>query len=180
MKGNLELNLARLREIDDKIKDTQAELDEATSDGERQEIKKRLQDLKIERFDRLEMSSANQKELRSQISLIKETFARMFGRDETLAEKIRTLFREQGVTVVSILAAVALAISTIASSVVAAVRGPAPAPTPPPPSKGGLTDWIKQRLKNFAEVLKKIGSKRRGCVTGYYRKYLKLDFKPFE
>ena len=72
---------------------------------------------------RLELASEDEKELRSQISRIKETFARMFERDETLAEKIRTLFREQGVTVVSILAAVALAISTIVSSIVAAVRG---------------------------------------------------------
>ena len=114
------------------------------------------------------MVSADEKELRSQISRIKETFARMFERDETLAEKIRTLFREQGVTVVSILAAVALAISTIASSIVAAVRGPTPAPTPtpPPPSKGGITDWIKQRLKNFAEALKKLGISAAGALPG--------------
>ena len=73
-----------------------------------------------------------EKKLRSQINRIKETIHRMLEKDATLGEKIQTLFREQGVTIVSILTAISLAISTIVASIVASVK-PIPTPTPPTP-----------------------------------------------
>ena len=47
----------------------------------------------------------------------------MLDSDTTLREKIRILFKEQGITIASVLAAISLAISTLVSLVVAAVRG---------------------------------------------------------
>ena len=46
----------------------------------------------------------------------------MLEKDATLRDKIKTLFREQGVTIVSILTAISLAISTIVASIVASVK----------------------------------------------------------
>ena len=47
-------------------------------------------------------------ELRSQVRQIRETLTRVFDKDLTLAERVRTLFREQGITIVSILTAIGM------------------------------------------------------------------------
>ena len=65
-------------------------------------INRRLKDFEVERDARLEASSTNKETLRSQISRIRETIRRILDKDETLGEKIRTLFREQGITIASI------------------------------------------------------------------------------
>ena len=46
----------------------------------------------------------------------------MLEKDVGLGENIKTLFREQGVTIFSILTAISLVISTIVASIVASVR----------------------------------------------------------
>ncbi|MCG7981009.1 MAG: hypothetical protein N0E58_23160, partial [Candidatus Thiodiazotropha endolucinida] len=76
-------------------------------------LESELSDIEIERQSRLEALSANREALRSQISRIRETFRRLLHEDKTLAERIRTLFREQGITIVSILTAIGMAISTL-------------------------------------------------------------------
>ena len=43
--------------------------------------------------------------LNNQIASIKETITKVLDKDASLGEKIRTLFREQGITIVSILTA---------------------------------------------------------------------------
>ena len=48
--------------------------------------------------------------LKSQITSFKETIAKVLDKDTTLAEKIRTLFREQGIKIASILTAIGMAI----------------------------------------------------------------------
>ncbi|MEW8240157.1 MAG: hypothetical protein AB2727_18320 [Candidatus Thiodiazotropha taylori] len=53
-----------------------------------------------------------------------------------MAEHIRTLFREQGITIASILPAIYMAISTIVIALGAGGRS-APVPAPKPPDKSG-------------------------------------------
>ena len=48
--------------------------------------------------------------LQNQITSFKETIARVLDKDTSLGEKIRTLFREQGITIASILTAIGMAI----------------------------------------------------------------------
>ena len=76
-------------------------------------LERELSDIKTERESRLEAVSANRAALRSRINRICETFRRILHEDTTLAERIRTLFRKQGMTIVSILTAVGMAISTL-------------------------------------------------------------------
>ena len=52
-------------------------------------------------------------ESRSQLRQIRDSLLRVLDKNTTLAERVRTLFREQGVTIVSILSAIGLAISTL-------------------------------------------------------------------
>jgi DNA-binding MarR family transcriptional regulator len=76
-------------------------------------IEDRLNNLKDERSVRLELTSQIRKELQTQFARIKQTIEKVLDGDTSLAEGINTIFREQGITIASILTAFALMISTI-------------------------------------------------------------------
>lgn len=54
----------------------------------------------------MEVTSANKEALRTQVNRIHETINLVLNEGTTLGERLRTLFMEQGVTIVSILTAV--------------------------------------------------------------------------
>ena len=163
-RGELVNNLAKLTEIDNHITLEQNKLDDPDIvEFERQRITERIRDLKDERAARLEAASASREALRSQISRIRETINRLINEDTTLAERIRTLFREQGITIVSILTALGMVISTLVLAVGMAVGGTAP---PPAPSKGGLREWVKKYLHALGRVLAKLAAKAGAALPG--------------
>ena len=51
--------------------------------------------------------------LKSQITSFKETVAKVSDKDTSLAEKIRTLFREQGITIASVLTAIRVLVEAL-------------------------------------------------------------------
>ena len=62
-----------------------------------------------------------------------------------LAERIRTLFREQGITIAPILTAIGMAISTLVLALTGGEgSAPIPAPARKPSDKGGVADWVKK------------------------------------
>ena len=92
-------NLAKLHQLDADIANVEHELDgeEAAADpAKKSRIEQLLSRLHDERATRLEAASINREALRSQISRIRETVTRILNDDTTLAERLRTLFREQG------------------------------------------------------------------------------------
>ena len=111
----------------------------------------------------MEAASASREALRSQISRIRETINRLINEDTTLAERIRTLFREQGITIVSILTALGMVISTL---VLAVGIGGASAAPPTPPSKAGLREWVKKYLHALGRVLAKLAAKAGAALPG--------------
>ena len=88
-------------------------LTETDNAEDEETIHDRISELECIRQARLEALSAHRAALRSQVNRVRETFRRLLHEDTTLAERIRTLFREQGITVASILTAIGMAISTI-------------------------------------------------------------------
>ena len=118
IQGELLNNTSKLTEIDKYIKRDTKKLEEVKndptySDEQRQLYKDRLDDLNTEKQARLEILSQNRKDLQTQASRIKQTLERALDKDTSLVETIRTLFREQGITIFSILAALSMTISTI-------------------------------------------------------------------
>ena len=163
IRGELVNNLAKLTEIDNHITREQNKLDDPDIvEFERQRITERIRNLKDERTPRLEAASASREALRSQISRIRETINRLINEDTTLAERIRTLFREQGITIVSILTALGMVISTL----VLAISGGSAAVVPTPPSKGGLREWVKKYLHALGRVLAKLAAKAGAALPG--------------
>ena len=136
IQGELLNNTLKLTEINKRIKrDTKkledVENDPTYSDEQRQLYKDRLNDLNTEKQARLEIVSQNRKDLQTQVTRIKQTLEKVLDKSTSLAETIRTLFREQGITIFSILTALLMTISTIALAVTGVFGGGGGAGGPP-------------------------------------------------
>ena len=79
----------------------------------RGDITKRIDDLNEDLKVRQESINLLKGRLKNQIMSFKETIAKVLDKDTSLAEKIRTLFREQGSMIASILTAIGMAIGII-------------------------------------------------------------------
>ena len=87
----------------------------------------------------------------------------------TLGEKIRTLFREQGITIISILTALGMTLGVL---IEALLGGPSTTSTPTSKSittsdkKGGAREWIKIKLKALSQLLGKLADKALASLPG--------------
>ena len=98
----------------------------------RENITKRIHALNDDLATRQESIDLLNGRLKNQITSFKETIAKVLDKDTLLAEKIRTLFREQGITIASILMAIGMAIGVL---VEALLPGGGDAAESPPPLK---------------------------------------------
>ena len=87
----------------------------------------------------------------------------------TLGERIRTLFKEQGITIISILTALRMTLGVL---IEALLGGPSTISTPTPQStttsnkKGGAREWIKNKLKALSQILGKLAGKALASLPG--------------
>ena len=92
--------------------------------------------------------------LKNQITSCKETIAKVLDKNTSLGEKIRTLFREQGITIASILTAIGMAIGVLVEALLpggGAISGIGG--EPPPKDEKGLKGWIRNKLIELASLL---------------------------
>ena len=82
-------------------------------DAMKEDITKQIDNLNEDLKVRQESIDILKGRLRIQITSFKETIAKVLGKDTSLAEKIRTLFRGQGIMVASILTAIRMAIGVL-------------------------------------------------------------------
>ena len=136
-------------------------------DAMREDITKRIDDLNDELKVRQECTDLLKGRLKSQITSFRETIAKVLDKDTSLAEKIRTLFREQGITIASILTAIGMAIRVL---VEALLPGGAAAASgggePPPKDEKGLKQWVRSKLKALASLIGKLGMKAAEALPG--------------
>ena len=76
----------------------------------KEDITKQTDDLNEDLKVRQESINILKGRLKNQITSFKETIAKVLDSNTSLAEKIQTLFREQGITIASILMAIGMAI----------------------------------------------------------------------
>ena len=105
IQGELLNNTSRLTEINKRIeRDTknlkEVEDDPTYSDEQRQLYRDRLDNLNTKKKAGLEILSQNQKGLQTQIARIRQTLEKILDKDISSAERIHTLFREQGITII--------------------------------------------------------------------------------
>ena len=162
-RGELVNNLAKLTALDDRVAMEKRKLGEARDEFSRRRVAERVRDLQDERASRLEAASANREALRGQISRVRETINRVLHEDTTLAERLRTLFREQGVTIVSVITALGFIISTLVLALTGGSSGSSPVP---PSGKEGLKEWVKKQLKHLASALANLAGKAAAALPG--------------
>ena len=95
----------------------------------KEDITKRIEDLNEDFKVRQESINLPKGRLKNQITSFKETIAKNLG------EKIRTLFREQGITIASMLTAVGMAIGVLVEALLPSGGGAAAASGGAPPPK---------------------------------------------
>ena len=79
----------------------------------KEDITKQIDDLNDELKIRQESIDLLKGRLKNQITSFCETIAKVLDENTSFAEKIRTLFREQGITIASILTAIRTAIGVL-------------------------------------------------------------------
>ena len=117
IQGELLNNTSKLVEIDKRIQRDTKKLEEGGNDPtyndeQKQLYRDRPDDLNTETEARIEILSQNRRHLQTQVARIKPTIEKVLDKKTSLAERIRTLFREQDITIFSILAALLMTIST--------------------------------------------------------------------
>ena len=140
-------------------------------DEMREEIAKRITKLNDELVTRQECIDLLKGRLKNQITSFKETITKVLDKDTSLAEKIQTLFREQGITIASILTAIRMAIGVLVEALMpgggcgtgsASAAGGAP----PPKDEKGLKEWLRNKLKALALLPGKLGVKAAEALPG--------------
>ena len=95
----------------------------------------------------------------------------MLDKATSLGEKVRTLFRGQGIMIASILTAIGMAIRVLVEALLpgtSGVGGGAAAASggPPPKDEKGLNEWIRNKLKALASLLGRLGIKAAEALPG--------------
>ena len=86
----------------------------------------------------------------------KETITKVLDKDTSSGEKIRTLFREQGIIIASILTAIEMAIRVLVEALLPGGAATASGGgEPPPKDEKGLKEWVRSKLKVLASLLGK-------------------------
>ena len=126
----------------------------------KEEITKRIDALNNELATRQEFIDLLKGRLKNQIMSFKEIIAKVLDKDTSLGEKIRTLLREQGITIASILMAIGMAIGVLVEALLPGGG------EPPPKDEKDLKGWIRNKLKALASLLGQLGIKAAEALPG--------------
>ena len=144
--------------------------DETYSDEQREEVRARLQRFQDEQKAISDQIRILKGRYSNQIYQIRESIMKFLDKETTLAERIRTLFKEQGITIVSILTAVGMTIGVL---IEALLGGPTVSTTTSGSShadggdkKGGAREWIKNKLKTLSSLLGKLAAEAGAALPG--------------
>ena len=157
--------LAKLNETNKHLAKENTKLEQAKADNDEFQIERissRMRDLESERSARLEVINVNRDKLRSQVNRIKDTINKILKEDTTLGERIKTLFREQGITIVSVLTAFGMIIGVIVETFIPTTGGTT-SPSKPPLN---VKDWIKKQLSNLGKLLANLAGKAAAALPG--------------
>ena len=173
MKGSLKVAIAKRIDLEGRIKHEERKLNEIQdpkySDDQRDMIEGRINKLRGELTERNKEIDILKGEASKQINQIKESITKFLDKEMgTLGERIRTLFKEQGITIVSILTAVGMTIGVL---IEALLGGPSTSTatsggTSGGDKKGGAREWIKNKLKGLSQLLGKLADKALASLPG--------------
>ena len=144
--------------------------------------------------------------VRNSLQRLRRSIENFIDSDSTLGNRVRALFRREGVTIASLLTAVGMTIVAVVEGIVLATRSAvsavtaAPKPKPPgpkppgpksdvpdtsieppkppePPKPKTWTDWFKDQLQKIANLLLKLGDKALIALPGIIRAVVNFVLK---
>ena len=176
IKGSLKVAIAKRIDLEGRIEHEERKLNEIQdpkySDDQRDMIEGRINKLRGELTERNKEIDILKGEASKQINQIKESITKFLDKETgTLGERIRTLFKEQGITIVSILTAVGMAIGVLVETLLggptAVSTSTSGSPTTSGGNKeGGAREWIKNKLKALSSLLGKLAAKAGAALPG--------------
>ena len=175
VRGSLKVEVAKNVQLEEHITKERRKLEEfreypgVYDDAVKEDITKRIDALNDELATRQESINLLKGRLKNQITSFKEAIAKVLDKDTSLGEKIRTLFREQGITSASILTAIGMAIGVLVEALLLgrdATTASGGGGEPPPKDEKSLKGWIRNKLKALASLLRKLGMKAAEALPG--------------
>ena len=173
IRGSLKVEVARKVELEEYIAKKRRKLEEFREypgkydDAMKEDITKQIDALNDELVTRQESIDLLKGRLKNQITSFHETIAKVLDKDTSLGEKIRTLFREQGITIASILMAIGMAIGVLVEALLPGSAATASGGgEPPPKNEKGLKGWVRNKLKALASLLGQLGVKAAEVLPG--------------
>ena len=174
IRGSLKVEVAKKVQLEEHITKERRKLEEfreypgVYDDAMKEDITKRIDTLNDELSTRQESINLLKGRLKNQITSFHETIVKVLDKDTSLGEKIRTLFRELGITIASILTAIGMAIGVLVEALLpgGAATASGGGGEPPPKDEKGLKGWIRNKLKALASLLGRLGMKAAEALPG--------------
>ena len=175
IKGSLKVAIAKRIDLEGRIKHEERKLNEIQdpkySDDQRDMIEGSINKLRGELTERNKEIDILKGEASKQINQIRGSITKFLDKETgTLGERIRTLFKEQGITIVSILTAVGMTIGVLIEALLGGPSASAPtsgsSPADGGDKKGGAREWIKNKLKALSQLLGKLADKALASLPG--------------
>ena len=167
-------SIAKQVDIDRKNRKLEEMANDGTySDEQREEVRARLQRFQDEQKAISDQIRILEGRYSNQIYQIRESIIKFLDKETgMLGERIRTLFKEQGITVVSILTALGMTLGVL---IEALLGGPSTTSTPTSQStttsdkKGGARKWIKKQIESSITIIRQISRQSVSITTRNYR-----------
>ena len=144
--------------------------DETYSDEQREEVRARLQRFQDEEKAINDQIRILKGRYSNQIYQIRESIMKFLDKETgTLGEKIITLFKEQGITIISILTALGMTLGVLIEALLggsSTTSTPTSQSTTTSDKKGGAREWIKNKLKALSQLLGKLADKALASLPG--------------
>ena len=176
IKISLKVTIAKRVDLKSRIEHEEQKLSEVQdptySDDQISMIEDRIRKLRGELNERNKEIDILIGEASKQINQIPESITKFLDKETgTLGERTRTLFKEQGITIVSILTAISMAIGVL---IEALLGGPSVSATTNTSGSssggsrkvGGAREWIKDKLKALSQLLGKLADKALASLPG--------------
>ena len=173
IKGSLKVTIAKRIDLEGRIKHEERKLNEIQdpkySDDQRDMIEGRINKLRGELTERNKEIDILKGEASKQINQIRGSITKFLDKETgTLGERIRTLFKEQGIAIVSTLTAVGMAIGVLIEALLGGPSATAPKSggTSGGDKKSGAREWIENKLKALSQLLGKLADKALASLPG--------------
>ena len=143
--------------------------DETYSDEQREEVRARLQRFQDERKAINDQIRILKGQYSNQIYQIRESIMKFLDKETgTLGKRMRTLFKEKSITIVSILTALGMTLGVLKEALLGGPSASAPTSqsTTTSDKKGGAREWIKNKLKALSQLLGKLADKALASLPG--------------